>query len=162
MLLTDVPAQLPTRAGIPHAQSVASGHAVDLAAKCIASGTVKGCAQPPATVICLHRPSAPFPALRPAGRTLRRAVAAGPRAQVGVGGFVLNERREVLVVQERNGPLKGKGVWKMPTGLVSEGEDLHEAAAREILEETVRAASACLSERRMGRGDGDARPSLAR
>jgi len=56
--------------------------------------------------------------------------------QVGVGGFVLNERREVLVVQERNGPLKGKGVWKMPTGLVSEGEDLHEAAAREILEET--------------------------
>lgn len=42
--------------------------------------------------------------------------------QVGVGAFVINERNEVLVVQEANGPLKGKGVWKMPTGLVHQGE----------------------------------------
>ena len=28
--------------------------------------------------------------------------------QVGVGAFVLNERREVLVVQEKNGPLRGQ------------------------------------------------------
>eukprot|EP00193_Tetraselmis_chui_P016325 CAMPEP_0177776606 /NCGR_PEP_ID=MMETSP0491_2-20121128/14807_1 /TAXON_ID=63592 /ORGANISM="Tetraselmis chuii, Strain PLY429" /LENGTH=268 /DNA_ID=CAMNT_0019295417 /DNA_START=857 /DNA_END=1663 /DNA_ORIENTATION=- len=56
--------------------------------------------------------------------------------QVGVGGFVLNEKREVLVVQEMNGPLRGQGVWKMPTGLVSVGEDLHLAAVREVKEET--------------------------
>lgn len=30
--------------------------------------------------------------------------------QVGVGAFVVNERREVLVVQEKNGPLKGTQV----------------------------------------------------
>ncbi len=57
--------------------------------------------------------------------------------QVGVGAFVLNERREVLVVQEKSGPLKGKGVWKLPTGLVMQGEDITAAAAREVLEETV-------------------------
>ncbi|KAL4429161.1 hypothetical protein ABPG77_010140 [Micractinium sp. CCAP 211/92] len=56
--------------------------------------------------------------------------------QVGVGAFVLNDRREVLVVQERSGPLRGKGVWKMPTGLVQQGEDISEAAEREVLEET--------------------------
>lgn len=41
--------------------------------------------------------------------------------QVGVGAFVLNERREVLVVQEKTGPLRGKGVWKLPTGLGQRG-----------------------------------------
>ena len=29
--------------------------------------------------------------------------------QAGVGCFVLNERQQVLMVQERNGPLRGKG-----------------------------------------------------
>ncbi|PNH00075.1 Nudix hydrolase 8, partial [Tetrabaena socialis] len=43
--------------------------------------------------------------------------------QVGVGAFVVNSRHEVLVVQERSGVLRGKGVWKMPTGLVAAGED---------------------------------------
>lgn len=52
-----------------------------------------------------------------------------PRSQVGVGAFVLNESNEVLVVQEALGPLKGKGVWKMPTGLVHQGEPLFKAAA---------------------------------
>ena len=56
--------------------------------------------------------------------------------QVGVGAFVLNSKNEVLVVQEASGPLKGKGVWKMPTGLADAGEDVSEAAAREVLEET--------------------------
>jgi hypothetical protein len=28
----------------------------------------------------------------------------------------------VLVVQEANGPLRGQGVWKMPTGLVHAGK----------------------------------------
>lgn len=56
--------------------------------------------------------------------------------QVGVGAFVLNSKREVLVVQEASGPLRGKGVWKMPTGLADAGEDVPHAAAREVLEET--------------------------
>lgn len=56
--------------------------------------------------------------------------------QVGVGCFVLNEDNHVLVVQEKNGPLKGKGVWKMVTGLVDAGEDINDAAEREVLEET--------------------------
>lgn len=38
--------------------------------------------------------------------------------QVGVGAVVMNQQREILVVQEGSGPLRGKGVWKMPTGLV--------------------------------------------
>jgi ADP-ribose pyrophosphatase YjhB (NUDIX family) len=56
--------------------------------------------------------------------------------QVGVGAFVVNGRGEVLVVQEANGPLKGKGVYKMPTGLVHAGEDIIDAAVREVAEET--------------------------
>lgn len=56
--------------------------------------------------------------------------------QVGVGAVVMNQQREILVVQEGSGPLRGKGVWKMPTGLVQQGEDISEAAEREVLEET--------------------------
>ncbi|KAL4858595.1 Nudix hydrolase 2 [Chlorella vulgaris] len=56
--------------------------------------------------------------------------------QVGVGAVVMNQQREILVVQEASGPLRGKGVWKMPTGLVQQGEDISEAAEREVLEET--------------------------
>lgn len=67
------------------------------------------------------------------------------------------------MVQEKNGPLKGRGagranarvakliscmltvqthrcgpagVWKMVTGLVDAGEDINDAAEREVLEET--------------------------
>lgn len=36
--------------------------------------------------------------------------------QVGVGAFVTNEHAQVLAVQERFGPLRGKGIWKLPTG----------------------------------------------
>ena len=57
--------------------------------------------------------------------------------QVGVGAFIFDEgSRLVLSVQERNGPLKNKQVWKMPTGLVNLGEDITEAVVREVLEET--------------------------
>ncbi|KAG2482882.1 hypothetical protein HYH03_018225 [Edaphochlamys debaryana] len=56
--------------------------------------------------------------------------------QVGVGAFVVDGQGRVLVVQERSGVLRGRGVWKMPTGLVSSGEDLTEAAERELREET--------------------------
>ncbi|CAM8900757.1 unnamed protein product [Rhodiola kirilowii] len=43
---------------------------------------------------------------------------------------------QVLVVQEKLGPLRGLGVWKFPTGAVDEGEDIAAAAVREIKEET--------------------------
>ncbi|XP_028780738.1 nudix hydrolase 7-like [Neltuma alba] len=56
--------------------------------------------------------------------------------RVGIGAFVMNNNREVLVVQERNGWFKGKGVWKLPTGTVEEGEDFSAAAVREVKEET--------------------------
>jgi ADP-ribose pyrophosphatase YjhB (NUDIX family) len=60
--------------------------------------------------------------------------------QCGVGMFVPYTAPEdgktyVLCVQERNGVLKGKGVWKMPTGLVNAREDITEAAVREVEEE---------------------------
>ncbi|CAM9922975.1 unnamed protein product, partial [Ectocarpus fasciculatus] len=56
--------------------------------------------------------------------------------QVGVGALVLNEEGDVLVVREKNGPLRGTGIWKFPTGLIDAGEDLPDAAAREVREET--------------------------
>ncbi|KAK7386066.1 hypothetical protein VNO78_32142 [Psophocarpus tetragonolobus] len=56
--------------------------------------------------------------------------------RVGVGAFVLNNNNKVLVVQEAGGKFRGTGVWKMPTGAVNEGEDLCEAAIREVREET--------------------------
>ncbi|XVF28069.1 hypothetical protein REPUB_Repub14bG0163800 [Reevesia pubescens] len=57
--------------------------------------------------------------------------------RVGIGAFVMNEKREVLVVQENTGRFRGSGVWKFPTGVVNEGEDLCAAAVREIKEETA-------------------------
>ncbi|WJX50966.1 Nucleoside diphosphate-linked moiety X motif 6 [Trifolium repens] len=42
----------------------------------------------------------------------------------------------VLVVQEISGKFGGTGVWKMPTGVVDEGEDICDAAIREVKEET--------------------------
>ncbi|XP_016544818.1 nudix hydrolase 10 isoform X4 [Capsicum annuum] len=43
---------------------------------------------------------------------------------------------ELLVVQENCGRLKGTAVWKIPTGVVEEGEDIFEGAIREVKEET--------------------------
>ena len=56
--------------------------------------------------------------------------------QVGIGAVVLNRYGELLVVQERHGPLRGTGVWKVPTGLINCGEHVSDGAAREVLEET--------------------------
>ena len=42
----------------------------------------------------------------------------------------------MLAVQECNGPLKGLGIWKLPTGLADAQEDIDLAARREVLEET--------------------------
>ncbi|GFQ03095.1 nudix hydrolase 2 [Phtheirospermum japonicum] len=56
--------------------------------------------------------------------------------RVGIGAFVLNDKNEVLVVQEKSGRFRGSGVWKFPTGVVDEGEDICDAAVREVKEET--------------------------
>ncbi|XP_055824903.1 nudix hydrolase 2-like isoform X1 [Solanum dulcamara] len=40
--------------------------------------------------------------------------------RVGIGAIVLNEKRELLVVQESSGKMKGTGIWKIPTGVVEE------------------------------------------
>ncbi|XP_021905898.1 nudix hydrolase 2-like isoform X1 [Carica papaya] len=56
--------------------------------------------------------------------------------RVGVGAIVLNDKREMLVVQEKSGVFQGTGVWKIPTGVVDEGEDIFMAAVREVKEET--------------------------
>lgn len=56
--------------------------------------------------------------------------------RVGVGSFVVNEKQEVLVVQEKSGHFQGSGAWKFPTGVVDQGEDICAAAVREVKEET--------------------------
>nr|GMC74483.1 nudix hydrolase 10-like [Ipomoea batatas] len=56
--------------------------------------------------------------------------------RVGIGAIVMNEHRELLVVQENSGNFKGTGIWKIPTGVVEEGEDIFEGAIREVKEET--------------------------
>ncbi|KAH1040985.1 hypothetical protein AAZX31_09G014000 [Glycine max] len=56
--------------------------------------------------------------------------------RVGIGSFVMNEKQEVLVVQENSGLFQGTGVWKFPTGVVDQGEDICVAAVREVKEET--------------------------
>lgn len=56
--------------------------------------------------------------------------------QVGVGSVVINDKGHLLLVQEKNGPLRGAGIWKLPTGLSDPAEDIADAAIREVLEET--------------------------
>ncbi|KAG8649464.1 hypothetical protein MANES_08G095901v8 [Manihot esculenta] len=40
--------------------------------------------------------------------------------RVGIGAIVINDKREVLVVQEKSGRFRGTGMWKIPTGVVDE------------------------------------------
>lgn len=40
------------------------------------------------------------------------------------------------ILQENSGRFQGTGIWKIPTGVVDEGEDISVAAVREVKEET--------------------------
>ncbi|KAL8033403.1 hypothetical protein ABFX02_13G156900 [Erythranthe guttata] len=53
-----------------------------------------------------------------------------------IGAIVLNDNRELVVVQEKQGSFRGTGIWKIPTGIVEEGEDIFLGASREVKEET--------------------------
>ncbi|KAH7657601.1 Nudix hydrolase 6-like protein [Dioscorea alata] len=56
--------------------------------------------------------------------------------QVGIGAFIINENKEVLVVKEKKCPLRCLGVWKLPTGLINKSEEIFSGAIREVKEET--------------------------
>ncbi|KAK9052339.1 hypothetical protein SSX86_028968 [Deinandra increscens subsp. villosa] len=56
--------------------------------------------------------------------------------QVGVGGFVINDKNEVLVVQEKHCAPELFGLWKLPTGFILESEEIFTGAVREVKEET--------------------------
>ncbi|XP_020694053.1 nudix hydrolase 8 isoform X1 [Dendrobium catenatum] len=56
--------------------------------------------------------------------------------QIGVGGFVINESKEVLVVKEKKCPLRCSGMWKLPTGLINKSEEIFSGVVREVKEET--------------------------
>ncbi|KAG1362135.1 nudix hydrolase 8 [Cocos nucifera] len=58
--------------------------------------------------------------------------------QVGVGGFVMNDKNEVLVVQEKYCASTFAGLWKLPTGFILESEEIFSGAVREVEEETGR------------------------
>ncbi|XP_050376250.1 nudix hydrolase 8 [Argentina anserina] len=56
--------------------------------------------------------------------------------QVGVGGFVVNNNNEVLVVQEKHCDPACVGFWKIPTGFILESEEIFTGTVREVKEET--------------------------
>ncbi|KAF9603204.1 hypothetical protein IFM89_034537 [Coptis chinensis] len=56
--------------------------------------------------------------------------------QVGVGGFVINDNNEVLVVQEKHCTPACAGLWKLPTGFILESEEIYTGVVREVKEET--------------------------
>ncbi|KAK3154800.1 hypothetical protein QOZ80_2BG0195240 [Eleusine coracana subsp. coracana] len=56
--------------------------------------------------------------------------------QVGVGGFVINDQMEVLIVQEKYFSSTLPGAWKLPTGFIHASEEIFTGAVREVKEET--------------------------
>ena len=53
---------------------------------------------------------------------------------LAVGGVVVNQSGDWLVVKKKYGGLKGK--WSIPAGFVKQGETVDEAIIREVREET--------------------------
>ncbi|KAL2523784.1 Nudix hydrolase 2 [Abeliophyllum distichum] len=64
------------------------------------------------------------------------AIPANATHQVRIGAIVMNDKRELLVVREKLGRFWGTGIWKIPTGILEEGEDIFAGATREVKEET--------------------------
>lgn len=56
----------------------------------------------------------------------------GPVA--AVGGLIVNEHEQLLLVRRSRNP--GKGQWGLPGGFVDRGETIEQALAREVVEET--------------------------
>ncbi|KAH9330344.1 hypothetical protein KI387_002452, partial [Taxus chinensis] len=69
-------------------------------------------------------------------QSLPCTIPANASHQVGIAAFVFNAQGEVLVVQEKYGPYKDSGLWKMRTGRVEQGECINKGAVREVKEET--------------------------
>jgi len=69
-------------------------------------------------------------------RHLPNTLPEGASHQIGVGAFVINSKNEILAVKEKTGVAAAYDIWKIPTGIVHKGEQLPDAAAREVLEET--------------------------
>lgn len=63
----------------------------------------------------------------------------GPVA--AVGGLVVNDQQQILLVRRARDP--GKGQWGLPGGFVDRNETAEEALAREIVEETQLVMTSC-------------------
>jgi len=57
----------------------------------------------------------------------------GATTGIGVGGFVLNSKNELLVVKEK---YQKMALWKLPGGMADASEEISDAAIREVFEET--------------------------
>jgi 8-oxo-dGTP pyrophosphatase MutT (NUDIX family) len=55
---------------------------------------------------------------------------------IGIGGVVLNEKQELLVVVEKYHKMSRPNFYKLPGGALQAGEHLADAAIREVYEET--------------------------
>ena len=56
---------------------------------------------------------------------------------VGVGGIMVNDKEEVLLIQERRSVGQGESKpWKFPGGYVDKGETIKKGVEREVVEET--------------------------